>query len=75
MSMTISISNRLLFLMFILIAGIVARPTQLLAFPPSTVRVPQDSFLVVSLKMDALLKKSDINESKVWRHIIDAFNL
>ena len=61
--------------MFILVAGIVARPTQLLAFPPSTVRVPQDSFLVVSLKMDALLKKSDINESKVWRPIIDAFNL
>ena len=61
--------------MFILVVGIVPRPSQLLAFPPSTVRVPQDSFLVVSLKMDALLKKSNIKESKVWRPIIDAFNL
>ncbi len=72
MSMTISISNKMFFLFFLSMSSIVLHSTFLKAFPASTTRIPEDSFLVVSLKIDAMLKKSKINQSKVWNPIIDA---
>jgi len=41
------------------------------ALPSSTTRVPQDSFFIISLNLNSLLKKSQIKESRVWKPIVD----
>ena len=74
MSMTISISSKILFLVLLALGRYLLTPVSLNALPSTTSRVPEDSFLVASLNMEAILKKSKMNESKVWRPLIDALN-
>ena len=75
MPMTISISLKSIFLTLLTIGSVSYPVRPLNALPASTSQVPKDSFLVLSVDIEAILNKSEIRDSPVWSPIIDAFNL
>ena len=72
--MTISISKKSL-LFIVTICLFLLNPGRSNALPSSTTRIPEDSFLILSLNLESILKKSQIKESRVWKPIIDGLNI
>ena len=74
MLMTISISQKsLLFILLFLVISLL-KPTQSNAMPASATRVPADSFMILSVNLESMLKKSKIRESRIWKPILDSWN-
>lgn len=71
MSMTISISARSL--IFFLTASLFfyAGSLQMKAMPPSANLIPTDSFLVLSIKAETLLQKTNLLKSKTWAPLFE----
>ena len=75
MFMTISISKKSLLFILTTICLYLLNPGKSNALPSSTTRIPEDSFLILSLNLESILKKSQIKESRVWKPIIDTLNI
>ena len=75
MFMTISISKKSVLFILTTLFVILLTPRITNALPSSTTRIPEDSFLILSLNLNSILEKSQIKESRVWEPIIDALNL
>ena len=75
MFMTISISKKIVLFILTTLFVILLNPRITNALPGSTARIPEDSFLILSLNLNSILEKSQIKESRIWEPIIDTLNL
>ena len=75
MTKTISIFLKNFILAVIFLGNITSIPLSSKTIPQSATRVPADSFLVISVNAEALINKSNITNSRVWKHLFDSWNL
>ncbi|MBT3667928.1 MAG: hypothetical protein HN548_10670, partial [Opitutae bacterium] len=73
--MTISISKKSLLFILTTLCVFMVNPRSINALPSSTTRVPQDSFFIISISLNSVLKKSQLVESRVWKPIVDTLTL
>ncbi|SVC05564.1 uncharacterized protein METZ01_LOCUS258418, partial [marine metagenome] len=71
MSMTISIYPRSLIFLLIASISLCLGSSRLMAMPPSANLLPADSFLVLSLKGETLLQKTNLLKSKIWAPLLE----
>ena len=75
MTKTISIFLKNSILAIISFGNIISHSLSSKPIPQSATRVPADSFLVLSVNAEALINKSNISTSRIWKPLFDSWNI